>query len=271
MEDDILRNRVVYTIPGMENARIERDLIYRKVNGISLKMDIYIPPGLSNEMRVPGVVFIHGGPLSADLNISLKDIGQYLSYGELLAATGFVAVTFNHRFHDINSLERSEADVTSAISYIRKNAETFSLDPDRLCLWFISGGGPLLSRFLSDRPRYVRCMVAYYPILDPQVFIEMGMGSIPEETFHKFSPVSFLASDDSPLAPMLIVRAGLDHPKLNQSIDRFLNKALSANVWVELINYPQGPHAFDILVDNPQSRQIIARTLQFLKTTHKQG
>ena len=51
----------------------------------------------------------------------------------------------------------------------------------------------------------------------------------------------------------------------NSAIDRFARQALEANAALELINHPEGRHAFDILDDDARSREIIARTVEFLK------
>jgi dienelactone hydrolase len=65
---------------------------------------------------------------------------------------------------------------------------------------------------------------------------------------------------------MLVVRAGRDHPLNNQAIDAFVAEALRQNAPIEVINYPEGRHAFDVLDATDQTRQIIRRTLEFLKT-----
>jgi dienelactone hydrolase len=63
---------------------------------------------------------------------------------------------------------------------------------------------------------------------------------------------------------MLVVRAGRDHPLLNQSIDVFVAEALSQNAPIEVINYPEGRHGFDVLDATARTRQIIQRTFAFL-------
>jgi hypothetical protein len=61
------------------------------------------------------------------------------------------------------------------------------------------------------------------------------------------------------------MRAGLDHPFLNAGIDRFIQQALATNACIDVLTHPTGRHGFDILDDNPRSREIIARTLEFLR------
>ena len=63
---------------------------------------------------------------------------------------------------------------------------------------------------------------------------------------------------------MFIARAGLDNYRLNQEMDIFLKKALASNADIELMNHPDGRHGFDILDDNPRSREIIVRSMDFV-------
>ena len=74
--------------------------------------------------------------------------------------------TFNHQYNSPERLEQSIANVIAAVEYVRQHAGSFGLDPDHLCLWSCSGGGPHISFALRDRPAYVRCVVLYYTILD---------------------------------------------------------------------------------------------------------
>jgi len=90
----------------------------------------------------------------------------FTSYGRLLAASGFVAVTFNHGFSGPERLLDAAADVDGAIAHVRANADELGIDPDRIALWAFSGGGPFLSAAMRDRPPFVRALVAFYAILD---------------------------------------------------------------------------------------------------------
>jgi hypothetical protein len=85
--------RVVFTVPGMDAARVRRNVEYKLIDGQRLDADIYSPAGPAR-LR-PAVVLIHGGPVP---RIGAKNMGVFVSYGELLAASGLVAVVFDHRF-----------------------------------------------------------------------------------------------------------------------------------------------------------------------------
>jgi tetratricopeptide (TPR) repeat protein len=65
--------------------------------------------------------------------------------------------------------------------------------------------------------------------------------------------------------PVLVARAGLDALALNQSIERWVAQAVTLEVPVSFVNYPEGRHGFELLDDTPESRQIVEQTLDFLQ------
>jgi acetyl esterase/lipase len=264
MADDMLRNRVVFELPDMDEKCSREERVYKKVNGLELKMAIYIPDQLSAGSMVPGIIFLHGGPFPSNIHLLPTEWGQYISLGQLAAAFGLIGITFHHRYHRLDLINESSMDVEDAVKYVRENADKFCLDRDNLCLWGISGGGPHLSDTLRRKPDYVKCIVAYYARLDMRG-VEEAEEILNKETLYRFSPIAAVEEAESLTIPVFVVRAGLDKPDLNRSIDRFIEIALSKNVPIDLCNHPQGRHAFDILDNTPRSKEIIRRTMEFVR------
>lgn len=270
MADDMLKNRVVFAILDMENDCSIKELVYKTAGSHELKMTVYIPKKLSTEGTAPGVIFIHGGPFPSDITMLPTEWGQYISLGQLAASYGFIGVTFHHRYHELNLIKESAQDVEDAIQYLRLNADTFHLNRDELCLWAISGGGIHLSPTFRKKPHYIKCIIAYYARLDLRGIKEVEQ-ILDRETLYNFSPVMALKNAKSLSIPIYLVRAGLDKPDLNYSIDKFVEIALSKNVPIDISNHAEGRHAFDILDDQPRSREIIKRTLNFIRSNLKTG
>ena len=59
-QDDFKSKRIVYTIPAMEDAIIQKDITYKVVDDRELKLDVYYPPDYEGEARLPAVLFVHG-------------------------------------------------------------------------------------------------------------------------------------------------------------------------------------------------------------------
>ncbi|HET9712453.1 MAG TPA: alpha/beta hydrolase [Pyrinomonadaceae bacterium] len=258
--------RIVYSVPEMTRVKVTKNLIYKRASAEELKMDVYSPPG--KRLR-PVVIFIHGGRIPRNLLTTPKDWGAYVSLGQLVAASGFVGVTFNHRFYTWESLADSQSDVMDLISYIRDNAESLGVDKERIILWALSAGGIFLSQPLQQAHPYIRSIVAYYPELDLQNQRKAAPASVTDETLRQFSPVHHLGNKEKSVPPMFIARAGLDDAELNAGIDRFVQLALSRNLTVDVVNHATGHHAFDIEDNNDRSREIIKQTIEFIKVNSK--
>lgn len=274
-----VNKRIVYEIPGMRSVRVKKDLVYKRAGNTDLQMDVYSPR--TSRGRLPAVIFVHGGRIPPNLLTTPKDWAVYVSFGELVAASGFVGVTFNHRFHTWESLADSQTDVMDAIKYVRDQAATLTVDPDRIVLWTVSAGGIFLSRPLQERPPYLKSIIAYYSQMDLQTERASAPASVSDETLRDFSPVYQLekiaererprVNSNSPprasLFPsMFIARAGLDDARLNDGLDRFVQLALKNNVSIEVLNHATGHHGFDIEDNNTRSREILKRTIAFLQT-----
>ena len=217
-------------------------------------MDVYRPDS-PTERALPAVILIHGdGP--QDWLKDIKDWGQYVSWGELLAASGLNAITFNHRSTEgWTRIANTASDVDDLVALVRDRATTWNVDPDRLAIWAASAGGYLGPyAALKNRPS-VRCLVVYYGlmVLPPAAGVDRERFSAPHLSGHDGLSV-------------FVARAGLDHAALNETLDRFTDAAMRAGLDVELHNHAQGRHGFDVLDPGPRSSEIISRSIEFLKS-----
>lgn len=261
--EEIVNAPIVYSLPGMDRVKTITNRKYTAVADENLLLDVYVPAGLNANERRPVVMFIHGGAGSAN---RAKDWGIYRSWGRLAAAAGFIGVTFNHRlgFPD-PELDNSANDVRAAIDYVRQNAVSFNADADRMCLSAYSAGGPMLTlAYESSRP-YVRCLLAFYAFLDIQQS-QLHRDHESAERIRKFSVVEHLNEERARSLPMFVARAGLDEiPTMNDSIDRFITRAIAANANVIVMNHPTGVHTFDNQNDDERSREILAAAIAFMR------
>lgn len=258
--EEIKRQRVVYNLPGMKLASVKKNLTYKRIGNLQLQMDVYAPPKLRRNERRPAIIFVPGDAPWEILK-DIKDWSVYVSYGELAAATGYVGVTFNHRSTERFAKIRDVAgDVDDLISYVRSHADSLNIDRERICVWAFSAGGPFLRTILSEKPGFVRCLVTYYSMLG------LATGAAADEIVREFTIANYLSKNPTQLAPMLIVRAGKDFPFINNSVDEFLREAVRQNINLEFINYVEGKHGFDVVNDHERTREIIKRTLDFIKS-----
>jgi tetratricopeptide (TPR) repeat protein len=64
--------------------------------------------------------------------------------------------------------------------------------------------------------------------------------------------------------PVFVVRAGLDVPALNRSLDSLTQKLTNAGVPLTVVNYSAGQHGFDLYDNSEMTARVIAQTLDFM-------
>ncbi len=150
------------------------------------------------------------GERQHDTPMNLKDGGQFTSWGKLAAASGMIGIPFNHRpSQQYTRISDPASDIADLIEYVR--TKIARVDGERLCVWVCSAGGASgLTVAMRDTPSYIRCIVSYYAFMDTLVYRNQFPPEARLEELQKYSPKSYLSQRPEALAPMLIVRAGLD-------------------------------------------------------------
>lgn len=221
---------VALQIPGMHLAKVRRNLVYRPY----LRLDVYRPAAARGAL--PAVLFLHG----TARDDSPKDSGQLVGWGQLAAASGLVGVALNHM--------QDPAEAAAAIRYVRRNAARLGIDGSRLCVVGYSAGVQSAMLTALAPANRVRCAVAYYGPLDTKL--------------RDVSPRTYLRRDSPPI---LVAMAARDNPALNNSMYRFLVTARRLHARVELVIHATGGHGFDVSSGDRRAREIVRRTLAFLR------
>jgi tetratricopeptide (TPR) repeat protein len=166
----------------------------------------------------------------------LKEWPVYASWGRLVAASGWIAVTFDARGPYTNS----SADIRDLFRFVRSDGGRLGIQKDRVAAWACSGNVPSgLAVVMEEADPGLRAAVLYYG-----------------------------ASDGAKIRtdlPVLFVRAGRDNPRLLGAIDRLLARAADAGAPWTVVRAPDLHHAFDVLDETEESRRIVRETLEFLR------
>lgn len=259
-EEDIAKKKVVYQVQDMDDVTIRLDVEYHRTEDGVQMMDLYSPAEAKSGARLPAVVFVSGYPdagMQKMLGCKLKEMGSYISWAKLTAATGIVAVTY--------SATEPVGDLQSVLRFVRQNAAELGIDETRMGVWACSGNVPnALSVLMKEDAGYLKCAVFLYGLmldLDGSTSVAQA-----QQMFGFANPTVGKTVDDLPAElPLFIARAGLDNPSLNETIDRFLVKAVSRNLAVTFVNHHSAPHFFDVMHDSETSRQIIRQILDFMQ------
>ena len=115
------------------NAAVQRDLVYKRVNGIALTLDLYRPEEVSG--LLPVIVCIHGGHWDAG--------GKERCPAVTLVQDGYAVASINYRPTRVAPFPAQIEDCKAAVRWLRANASVYNLDPDRIGAWGYSAGGHL--------------------------------------------------------------------------------------------------------------------------------
>jgi acetyl esterase/lipase len=255
----MFEKRIVFSLPGMERIAPRANLIYKTADGGPLLADLYSPPKVAQPP--PVVIFVHGG-IPQGLNPQPKDWGAFVSWGQLMAASGMASVAFNHRMLWDNgfvpgSIGDAREDLRDLILFLREHASELRVDASRICVFAFSAGGPLLVGPIINQSNEARCIAAFYPFLGD---------TLPDglDESEKYTVTDALVARRGPALPMMIAKAGKDLPLLNDSIDAFAGRARELGNNLEVVTHPEGVHGFDTLNDDDTTRMIIRRTVDFI-------
>ena len=216
--------KIVNLKPDVPDSIIEyKDIEYKKVGDVSLKLDIY---SLKKQNKpAPVLIFIHGGAWRTGKR------SDYLPYLIDFAKQGYVTATVSYRLVKKAKFPAAVKDVKCAVKWIRANAKDYLIDPDKIAVIGGSAGGHLsmMIGYSSDEAEFdgecacdsvssrVQAVVNLYGPSDLTTeyalsrrevteFIEQPYSEAPE-LFKKASPIHFITNDDP---PTLIFQGTLD-------------------------------------------------------------
>ena len=130
---------VRYLDPVFGGVRRDADLQYGKVTRSDgtierLRLDLYRPVGDTMKSR-PAVIFVHGG----DYTIN-KSEWRNRQAGILFAKRGFVAAVIAYRSGTSGSSREAAWDLRAAVRWLRKNAASLHVGPNRIVVMGSSAG-----------------------------------------------------------------------------------------------------------------------------------
>ncbi|MGW6930910.1 alpha/beta hydrolase fold domain-containing protein [Lentzea sp. NPDC054927] len=123
---------------GRTKLTATNDVVYTTAEAAKpLHVDIQVPAG---DGAKPLVIYVPGGGFSS------ADRKQTLNLRTFVAEAGYVVASIEYRVRPDGAVYTDGiADIRTAVRYLRANASTYGIDPDRVALWGESAGGYLAS------------------------------------------------------------------------------------------------------------------------------
>lgn len=211
-------------------------------------MDVYLPrfdgdaaaPGASDPLA-PLVVFVPG---PAPLDDPPRDWCLYRSYGRLAASRGIAAIVAAPSYPRRIEAPAAARELEQIMARAR---QVPGLDAERVAVWAFSGGALLVGHWLARSPSWLRGLALSYPLLHPLVETT-GELSIPRDVIQ-------------PGRPVTLIRVGLERPDIQTTVDAFVRNAVTVGASLDVVDVPEGVHAFDMAPPVPGATEAVLSTM----------
>ena len=252
---------------------------FKRVGERRLLLDIHSP---SNSVgKVPALIFIHGGAWRTGRR---QDYRVYTTY---FATRGYVAATIDYRLFPEGKVDEQLSDCQAAVGWVRANAETLGVDPERIVVVGGSAGGhlSLLVGYTAAQaeakaapgwrdPHRVAAVVDLYgptdltapEANDVSVVKDLMGGTLASapERWRRASPL-FLVGSNTP--PTLIFQGSIDRIVLAKQSDVLADKLKATGVRYDYERLEGWPHTMD--ATRPMNAFCRQRIEQFLQSVLK--
>ena len=265
-----------FDLPGSKSE------VYKKIGDTKLKIYIYEPKRHKANEKRPAIVFFFGGGWRGGTPKQFQEHCRYL------ASMGMVAMTADYRVSSRQGTKPVHCvrDGKSAVRWIRKNADRFGIDPNRV----VSGGGSAgghVAASTGTLPKHEEpgedikvssvpnALVLYNPVLitanakglktfggDKLEKMKARLGVQDPTTI---SPYHNIRKD---LPPTLILHGKADTTVPYSNAQAYLKQATVIGLRVELEGYEDMPHGFFNLgrYDNKMFLATVTRMHEFLRS-----
>jgi len=145
------------TTSNNSTSRLWTNVSYSSTSS-ACKLDIYLPS--TGAGPFPVVVWIHGGAFK----MGSKDNPQSLT---ALNNAGFAVVSINYRLSTEAKWPAQLNDLKSCVKFLKTNASTYSLNPNKIASWGASAGAHLScmmgAALASDPTTRIQATVSWFP------------------------------------------------------------------------------------------------------------
>lgn len=221
--------------------------IFKKIGDTKLAIYVTKPTDWKASDSRPAIVFFHGGGWVGG------SPGQFTEHSKYLASRGMVCFQAQYRLLDKTNNDPPTIciqDARSAMRWVRGNAKSFGIDPDRIASGGGSAGGHLAATLGTidkhDEPGEdtevsvkSNAMVLFNPVFDngPDGWGTKRVG----DRYQEFSPAHNITKDTP---PAIVFLGDMDNLIPVSTLESFATKMANAGVRCDAYVFPGMGHGF---------------------------
>lgn len=258
---------------GVDSPEVDcKNLVYSEIDGQTLRLDLYQPPASSRP--APCVIVIHGGSWRSGDSKQLAPLNTYL------AARGYAVAAINYRLAPRWRFPAARDDVIATLNFLKAQANSLGIDPQRFALLGRSAGGELalLVAYTQHDPS-IRGVVSFYGptdmywswvhpgnplVIDTHDIFKAYLGGSPEEVSVNYDAASPIRFADSSTPPTLFIHGGRDELVSPRQSERLAERLAEVGVPHFVLRLPWATHAGDFNFSGPMGQMSTYAIERFL-------
>ncbi|ULC59033.1 alpha/beta hydrolase [Flaviramulus sp. BrNp1-15] len=256
----------------------EEDIVYKKINGNKLKLDVYTPKSKNPKQNYPAVLLIHGGGWLVGSKENQRVMAQHL------ALKGYVAISASYRLGLEAPYPAAVIDLKDAIVWMRKKAKKHHINQDKIAVLGASAGAQLATLIgvtpnspiygfdatISDEVQAIVNIDGIVSFIHPEASAEGKMASIwlngnrteNPKNWKEASPLEYVNSNTP---PTLFINSS--QPRFHAGRDDMIFILNKYNIYNEIHTIDDSPHAFWLM--HPWFETTLNYTVTFLNKVLK--
>lgn len=231
---------------------------FASYDGLEIPGILYLPQGIAAGAKVPGLVWVHGGP-GGQSRLNYAPLIQYL------VNHGYAVYAINNRgssgygktFYAADDRRHGEADLDDVVESKKLLIATGKVDADRIGIIGGSYGGYMTLAALTYRPeafavgvdifgvanwlRTLESIPAWWEAQRTALYAELGDPVADKERLTRISPL-FHAGNI--VRPLMVLQGANDPRVLKVESDEIVAAVKANNVPVEYVVFPDEGHGF---------------------------
>ena len=227
--------------PVPQNIKINKDVEYANIDGLSLKADVFYPSDQSK--KYPGIAMVHGGGWISGSKENEKFMAMEL------ASKGYVVIGIGYRLADVAKFPAGVEDIETGIQWLKKNHKKYSLNKKKMAVLGESAGAQIATLVGVRKKNKIQAIVNVdgivsfiHPEAEESAYAAYWLDGDKESNLKNWTEASPLEYVDKNTPPTLFINSS--QPRFHAGRDDMMKKLKSYNIYTELHEIKDTPHSF---------------------------